>query len=120
SHVVRANGPPDDPDPTTSDDATSIPAYRASAAATASNSHIRNAEPFDPRGVADPTSELTARHMATGDNTVSELTAQHLASTDASSVSRIRDAEPFDSRGVADPTSELTARHLDSSTAGGV
>src|SRR5438477_802572 len=83
-------------------------------------SHIRDTEPFDLRGAADPTSELTARHMATGDNTVSELTAQHLASTDASSVSRIRDAEPFDSRGVADPTSELTARHLDSSTAGGV
>ena len=83
-------------------------------------SQIRNTEPFDLRGAADPTSELTARHMATGDNTVSELTAQHLASTDASSVSRIRDAEPFDSRGVADPTSELTARHLDSSTAGGV
>ena len=83
-------------------------------------SQIRNTEPFDLRGAADPTSELTARHMATGDNTVSELTAQHLAGTDASSVSRIRDAEPFDSRGVADPTSELTARHLDSSTAGGV
>src|SRR5438477_5137464 len=96
---------------TYSGDDASGPGYPASDNAAGSVSRIRDAEPYDSRGAADPTSELTARHLQGSDPT-SELTARHLADADASSVSRIRDMEPFDSRSAADPTSELTARHL--------
>src|SRR2546429_257859 len=88
---------------TYSGDHASGPGYLASDNDAGSVSRIRDMEPFASRGAADPTSELTARHMA---------------DTDAGSVSRIRDAEPYDTRGVQDPTSELTARHMANTDAG--
>ena len=97
---------------TYSGDDASGPGYLASDNDAGSVSRIRDAEPYDSRGAADPTSELTARHLQGSADPTSELTARHLADADASSVSRIRDMEPFDSRSAADPTSELTARHL--------
>ena len=102
---------------TYSGDDASGPGYLASDNDAGSVSRIRDAEPYDSRGAADPTSELTARHLQGSDPT-SELTARHLADADASSVSRIRDMEPFDSRSAADPTSELTARHMANTDAG--
>ena len=104
---------------TYSGDDASGPGYLASDNDAGSVSRIRDAEPYDSRGAADPTSELTARHLQGSDPT-SELTARHLADADATSVSRIRDMEPFDSRGAADPTSELTARHMADTDAGSV
>ncbi|TMF23799.1 MAG: hypothetical protein E6I28_12195 [Chloroflexi bacterium] len=104
---------------TYSGDDASGPGYLASDNDAGSVSRIRDAEPYDSRGAADPTSELTARHLQGADPT-SELTARHLADADASSVSRIRDMEPFDSRSAADPTSELTARHMADTDAGSV
>ena len=104
---------------TYSGDDASGPGYLASDNDAGSVSRIRDAEPYDSRGAADPTSELTARHLQGSDPT-SELTARHLADADASSVSRIRDMEPFDSRSAADPTSELTARHMADTDAGSV
>jgi len=102
---------------TYSGDDASGPGYLASDNDAGSVSRIRDAEPYDSRGAADPTSELTARHLQ-GTDPTSELTARHLADADASSVSRIRDMEPFDSRSAADPTSELTARHMANTDAG--
>jgi hypothetical protein len=92
--------------------------------ATGFVTRVRDIEPAsvgDPANPdpSDPTSELTARHLATGSDTTSELTAQHLAATDAGTMSSaLRDTEPFDSRGVSDPTSELTAQHLAATDAG--
>jgi len=105
---------------TYSGDDASGPGYLASDNDAGSVSRIRDAEPYDSRGAADPTSELTARHLQGSADPTSELTARHLADADASSVSRIRDMEPFDSRGAADPTSELTARHMADTDAGSV
>ena len=103
---------------TYSGDDASGPGYLASDNDAGSVSRIRDAEPYDSRGAADPTSELTARHLQGSADPTSELTARHLADADASSVSRIRDMEPFDSRSAADPTSELTARHMANTDAG--
>ena len=105
---------------TYSGDDASGPGYLASDNDAGSVSRIRDAEPYDSRGAADPTSELTARHLQGSADPTSELTARHLADADASSVSRIRDMEPFDSRSAADPTSELTARHMADTDAGSV
>ena len=64
---------------TYSGDDASGPGYLASDNDAGSVSRIRDAEPYDSRGAADPTSELTARHMA---------------NTDAGSLARTQDA-PF-------------------------
>src|SRR5438309_1345982 len=64
---------------TYSGDDASGPGYLASDNDAGSVSRIRDAEPYDTRGVQDPTSELTARHMA---------------NTDAGSLARTQDA-PF-------------------------
>src|SRR5438552_340325 len=64
---------------TYSGDDASGPGYLASDNDAGSVSRIRDAEPFDSRSAADPTSELTARHMA---------------NTDAGSLARTQDA-PF-------------------------
>src|SRR5438270_4999975 len=70
SAVRDAGGPTELRGASYSGDDASGPGYLANDATTGSVSRIRDTGPFDTRGAADPTSELTARHMATGDNTV--------------------------------------------------